>query len=70
MGALFVLNVHSLGNHFGCTRWKASVTWVMWNLVSVRSKTVSVSVQERCTACAKRTIGSGIILDAPDGPPR
>jgi hypothetical protein len=28
----------------------------------------SVSVgQDRCTVCAKRTIGSKIILDAPDG---
>ena len=25
---------------------------------------------DRCTVCAKRTIGSGIILDAPDGTPR
>jgi hypothetical protein len=30
---------------------------------------VSVGV-ERCTVCAKRTIGSEIILDAPDGTPR
>ena len=29
-----------------------------------------VSVQDRCTVCAKRTIGSKIILDAPDGTPR
>jgi hypothetical protein len=43
------------------------VKWVKWNLVSVRSETVSVSVQDRCTVCAKHTIGSGIILDAPDG---
>jgi hypothetical protein len=31
--------------------------------------TVLVSVQGRCTVCAKRTIGSEIILDTPDGPP-
>jgi hypothetical protein len=30
---------------------------------------VLVSEQDRCTACAKRTIGSEIILDAPDGTP-
>jgi hypothetical protein len=41
--------------------------WVMWNLVSVRLETVLVSVQNRCTISAKRTIGSGIILDTPDG---
>jgi hypothetical protein len=29
---------------------------------------ISVSVgEDRCTVCAKRTIGSKIILDAPDG---
>jgi hypothetical protein len=27
---------------------------------------VLVSVQDRCTVCAKHTIGSGIILEAPD----
>jgi hypothetical protein len=32
--------------------------WVMWNLVSVRLETVLVSVQDRCTVCAKRAIGS------------
>ena len=31
---------------------------------------VLVLVQDRCTVCAKRTIGSEIILDAPDGAPR
>ena len=29
-----------------------------------------ISVQDRCTVCAKSTIGSEIILDAPDGTPR
>ena len=28
---------------------------------------VLVSVQDRSTVCAKRTIGSEIVLDAPDG---
>ena len=31
---------------------------------------VLVLVQDRCTVCAKRTIGSEIVLDAPDGTPR
>ena len=31
---------------------------------------VLVLVQDRCTVCAKRTIGSKIVLDAPDGTPR
>ena len=30
----------------------------MWNLVSVQLEAVLVSVQDRCTICAKRTIGS------------
>jgi hypothetical protein len=28
-----------------------------------------VSVQDRCTVCAKRSIGSEIILDTPSGTP-
>jgi hypothetical protein len=46
------------------------VTWAMWNLVLVHLETVLVSMQDRCMVCAKRTIGSEIILDAPDGTPR
>jgi hypothetical protein len=42
----------------------------MRNLVSVRLTTVLVPVQDSCTVCAKSTIGSEIILDAPDGTPR
>ena len=42
----------------------------MWNLVSIRLEIVLVFVQDRCTVCAKRTIGSEIVLDAPDGTPR
>ena len=34
---------------------------------SVRLEMVLVLVQDRCTVCAKRTIGSDIVLDAPDG---
>ena len=29
-----------------------------------------MSVHDGCTVCAERTIGSEIILDAPDGTPR
>jgi len=42
----------------------------MTNLVSFRLETVLVSVQDRCTVCAKGTIGSEIILDLRDGTPR
>ena len=44
--------------------------WVMWNLTSLHLETVLVSVQDRCTICAKRAIGFEIILDTPDGIPR
>ena len=37
----------------------------MWNLVSIRLEIVLVLVQDRCTVCAKRTIGSETVLDAP-----
>ena len=44
--------------------------WVLWNLVSVCLEIVLVSVQDRCMICTKRTIGSGILLHAPDVTPR
>ena len=37
---------------------------------SVRLEMVLVLVQDRCTVCAERSIGSDIVLDAPDGTPR
>ena len=37
---------------------------------SVRLEMVLLLVQDRCTVCAKRTIGSYIVLDAADGTPR
>ena len=43
---------------------------VMWNIIFVHLETVLVLVQDRCTVCAKRSIGSVIVLDAPDGTPR
>jgi hypothetical protein len=36
---------------------------------SVHLETVLVSVQDRCMVCAKRSIGSEIILDTSDGTP-
>jgi hypothetical protein len=44
--------------------------WVMWNLILVRLETVLVSVQYWCTVYTESTIGSKIILDAPDDTPR
>ena len=37
---------------------------------SVRLEIVLVLMQDRCTVCVKHSIGSEIILDAPDGAPR
>ena len=45
------------------------MTWVMWILILVHLEIMLVLVQDSCTVCAKRTIGSEIILDTPDGTP-
>jgi hypothetical protein len=42
----------------------------MCDLTSFSLETVLVSVQDRRTVCAKRTIGLEIILDAADYTPR
>ena len=39
-------------------------------LVSVYLDIVLSMTQDRCLVCAERSIGSEIILDAPDGTPR
>jgi hypothetical protein len=61
---------HGIKNPFGHTQWNSSVTWVIWNLLSLRLEIVLVSMQDRCTVCPERTIASEIILDTPDGTPR
>ena len=38
-----------------------------WKLVSVRLEIVLILTQDRYTVCAKHTIDSEFILDAPDG---
>jgi hypothetical protein len=45
------------------------VTWVMWNHILVQLEMVLVSMQDRCMVCTKRTLGSEIVLDEPDGTP-
>ena len=37
--------------------------WVLWNLVLDRLEIVLVSVEDRCTVCAKRTIGISIVFN-------
>jgi hypothetical protein len=41
------------------------VTRLKWILVSVYLEIVVILTQDRCTVCAKRTMGSKIILDTP-----
>ena len=41
-----------------------------WKLISVLLDIVLILTQDRCTVCVERTIGSEIILDAPNGTPR
>jgi hypothetical protein len=42
----------------------------MWNLILVNLEIVLVLVEDRCMVCGKHTVGSEIILDAPDSTPR
>jgi hypothetical protein len=42
----------------------------MWNLILVRLERVLVLEKDSCTACSVRTIGSEIVLNAPDGTAR
>jgi hypothetical protein len=57
---------HGHGNRFRHTRWYSYVMYVSWKLILVCLDIVLVSMQDRCKVYAKRTIGSEIILDAPD----
>jgi hypothetical protein len=40
------------------------MTWVKWNLASVRMEIALISMRDRCMVCVECTIGSEIILDA------
>ena len=42
------------------------MTRLKWKLVSVLLDIVLILTQDRSTVCVKRTIGSEIVLDAPD----
>jgi hypothetical protein len=61
---------HRLKNCFAHTRWNSYVMRLMWKVVSFHFEIVLILTQDRCTACAKCTIGIVIVLDAPDGTPR
>jgi len=67
IGAWFVPNVPQAQNSFLMHLMELLGEWVMSNLVLICLNVVLVSVQDRCTVCAKHTIGLEIVLDAPDG---
>jgi hypothetical protein len=60
---------HRHRNHFGHTRWDSLVTRLKWKLGSVRLEIVLLLMLDWCTVCVKRTVGSEIVLEAPDGSP-
>jgi hypothetical protein len=45
------------------------VTRLKWMIVSVFLEIVLTLMQNRCTVCVERTIGSQIIFDTPDRTP-
>ena len=67
VGAIWVHGLrrtyHRLGNRFGHSRWNTLVRLDLWKLLLIRLEIVSV--QDRCTVCAKRTIGLDIVFNAP-----
>jgi hypothetical protein len=48
---------HWLKNCFGHTRWYSFVTRIKWKLISFHSEIVLIMTQDRCTICAKPSIG-------------
>ena len=46
------------------------MTRFKWKLGSLHLEIVLILTQDRCMVCAELTIGSEIVLDAPDGSPR
>ena len=46
------------------------MTRLKWKLISVHLEIVLIFMQDRCKVWDEHTIGSEIVLDAPDGTPR
>jgi hypothetical protein len=69
-GARFVLKVQLAQKLSRTHPMELLGDWVMWILVSICLETILVLTQYRCTVCAKHTMGSEIILDAPNDTPR
>ena len=60
---------HRLKYHFERTRWYSQVMRLKWKIDSVLLEIVLILMQDQWTVCVERTIGSDVILDAPDGTP-
>jgi hypothetical protein len=58
---------HRVKNCFGRTRWYSEVPRLKWKLILVHLEIVLILTQGRCTVCAECTIGSEVVLDAPNG---
>ena len=65
IGARFVPNVPQAQKSFWMHPMELLGEWAMSNLVSIHLDTVLVSVQDRCTVCARRTIGSKMFQTQP-----
>jgi hypothetical protein len=61
---------HRHRNDFGRTRWVSLVMRHKWKLGSVRLEMGLLLMHDWCTVCVKRTVGSEIVLVAPDLTPR
>jgi hypothetical protein len=57
---------YGLRNRFRCTRCCSKVMMLRRKLILVCLEIVLILTQDRCTDCAEHTIGSEIVLDAPD----
>jgi hypothetical protein len=61
---------HGHRNHFGRTQWDSLVMRLKWKLDSVRLEIVLLLMQDWGMVCVERTVGSEIVLEAPNGTPR
>jgi hypothetical protein len=60
---------HRHRNRFGRTRWDTLVTRLKCKLGFVGLEIVLLMKHDWSTVCIKRTVGSEIVLEAPDGTP-
>jgi hypothetical protein len=61
---------HRVRNNFRCTQWYSEVMRLKQKLISVCLEIVLILTQDTCTVCTEHTIGSEIILVAPNETPR